>query len=158
MVKQKKSPQEAYTKICDDSFYDVSYVNGFFEHSLKELQELETHTNCDVMIADYIRNYGKEKILYYSTTHPCTSVMIELAKRILRKMNLSTKALETIKEEDVMNIRIHGEIVYPSVCAALGIDRIDALTRKVIPGDDRDVSVTLEEYVELYMNSLYELQ
>lgn len=148
MIKEGKTVDEIIQIMRKSDFYDVDNINRFYENELRKLELSESE--CDVQISDYIRRYGRCKRLMYSTTHPIESVMKELTARLFAKMGLDTKMLESIPEDEMLSLKLNGEFIYPSVYNALGISEIDE-NERVCVGENRNVGLTLSEYVNLYV-------
>jgi hypothetical protein len=65
-------------------------------------------------------------------------------------LGLDDYNLEGYKESADFNLHSHGEVVYPSVCKALGIDKSIAMTRRIKPGSK--VEYTFREYICAYVD------
>jgi hypothetical protein len=145
-----KSLQEIKEKILSDNFYEKEQFLKFFENEIKILGKVES--NCDVKIADFIKEISKSKITHYSFTHPIPEVMLELTRRLLVSLEIDVN-LDYLINEDFLKLDCNEEIVYPSVLKALGLDNEYNMKRKVKPGhilfDDGKLSS--EEYIEKYI-------
>lgn len=132
-----------------EEYYSVAQVQEHFSKAIKKLSTYEK--NCIIKIADYIEENGRNRILYYSVTHPETEIMIELARRIAEKLDVHDIGNTDSFETELFNLHSHGEVVYPSVCKGLGISDALASNRKIQPGN-YPVEYTFEEYIREYVN------
>ncbi len=128
--------------------YSTQYVNDYFDKSIRHMKLYEK--DCVIRIADYIEKHGKNRILYYSVTHPETEIMIELARRILEELGIDEAIKENSASGTQFDLHSHGEVVYPCVFTGLGIDA-DPDTRLIQPGNYREAQYTFDEYVKEYI-------
>ena len=128
-------------------YYTPEFVNSYFDKSVKHLRLYEQQ--CTVRIADYIERYGRERVLYYSVTHPETEVMNEITKRILKALDIATGELPHATD-DLFELHSHGEVVYPSVYFGLGIAQ-DWTERLIQPGNYKEQIYAFCEYLAEYM-------
>ncbi len=111
--------------------------------TISELQKRESH--CDVKISDFIFENYQEKYLFYTPSHPVTDLLIEVAKRIFKHLNIQNYYIksESLPENDGYEM-----LIYPSVVKKLNLKfekrrfRYSALVSK--KSDD------LKGYVEKY--------
>lgn len=148
MILEGKTADEMIRTVSSPDFYSAEEVNRFYENALNKLELGESE--CDVQIGDYIRKYGRQKRLMYSSTHPRECVMKELTIRIFARMGFDTEIIEAMPENDLISFKTHGEFIYPSVYRALGIKEREE-NEKACVGDDINDEITFPEYVDLYM-------
>ena len=148
MILAGKTADKMLQTISMPSFYNIEKVNQFYENELNKLEQSESE--CDVRIGDYIRKYGRQRKLMYSTTHPHECVMKEIAIRIFEKLGLDIEILKALPESDVPSLRGAGEFIYPSVYYALGITEAQKDERVWINWDGSNY-VTLSEFVDMYV-------
>lgn len=148
MILANETPDKMFQTISMPSFYNAEKVNRFYENELNKLESAESE--CDVRIGDYIRKYGRQRRLMYSSTHPVECVMKEIAIRIFEKLSLDIEILKALPESDVPSLRRTGEFIYPSVYYALGLPK-EQEDERVSVNMDESNSVTLSEYVDLYV-------
>lgn len=144
MIQAGETAERIYQTISMPSFYGVDEINRFFEKELKRLERVESA--CDVRIGDYMRKYGREKILMYFSTHPRECVMKEIAIRILKAIGINAG----MPASDTALYFLREEFVYPSVYHALGIIESPEDEKIAIYCDPRNL-VTLSEFVDLYV-------
>lgn len=145
---ENNNPEDDIKKLCDIKYYDEEYINKYFEKSLKQMENFEK--KCTIKISDYIKKFGKKRLLYLSVTHPGIEVMTEISKRLCKELNLDIGGLR----QGFKELRIHEEAVYPSVATILGID---VKERKIVPGDDWE-PMQFEEYIHNYYKTMKELK
>lgn len=134
--------------IQKDDFYSSDYVNKFFDKAIKFLNLYEK--DCDIKIADYIELFGRDRVLFYSVTHPENEIMLEISRRILNTLGIKIDQTQLKNTSTgLFDLHSHGEVVYPSVHKGLNIKEPWG-TRKIKPGD-YNVSYTFEEYINEYM-------
>ena len=105
-------------KISDPNFIAPSEIQRCIDESLSELYRREEI--CDVKIASYIEDNYREKQIFYSQNHPVPTVMLEIAKRILRCIGIRSENFSAISEmidENNLSICLVGKdiSVYPAV-------------------------------------------
>ncbi len=144
LVKEGKSIDD----IQLDNLYSSQYVNDYFDKAVKHLKIYERETT--VKIADYIEKYGRERVLYYSVTHPETEIMLELVRRILKELGIDTGNTECVIPNDQFDLHSHGEVVYPCVYSGLGIIE-NPMSRIIQPGNYKEIQYTFKEYVDEYI-------
>lgn len=148
MLKEGKSLEQITNSILSVYFIKRDKVETFFQHSLIILQENEK--NCDIKIADYIRENYKRELLYYSWSHLATKVLVEFAKRICEVFKITDIDFEKYYYDDFFRMDYSGEeLVYPSVCQVL--DKGVAIERKIRPGDFYKDKLSSEEYIKEYI-------
>lgn len=135
---------ECSTKIQKPDFYDEQWITQYIAKCFNIL--IKTEENCDIVIADYIQEHYKERILFYSPTHPVNEVLEEIASRILNKLNINEK----VKLRKKKALALHETPIYPSVNKILGIQTYN---RRFCPGDDENIKMDLGEYIEAYINN-----
>lgn len=150
MLKNDLYAEEGMKELFKDDFYPKDIVIKHYEKSLKCLKLIEK--NCDVKIADYIEKYGRDRVLFYSTTHPESEIMEELTKRILLKLNENKEKVDIDFKNmaEKYNLHLHGEIVYPSVYKHLGLSG-KYNDRLIIPGKHKECVYSFGEYVNAYI-------
>lgn len=149
MIRAGKTSDTILRTISATDFYDAEKVNRFYEKSLKKLEDNEAE--CDIRIGDYIRKYGRQKRLMYSSTHPVDCVMKEIAIRLFRKIGLDTEPMEVMPEDDMPSLSSGAEFIYPSVSRALGIAEEQEFEKIRVSLDER--YLTLSEYIDFYMEA-----
>jgi hypothetical protein len=77
-----------------DKEYNFTRYNAAVIASMDELALREQHV--DVNIVDFISNNLSKTRLFFTFNHPCLALLIEYAKRILEKMNISPDNEENI--------------------------------------------------------------
>lgn len=140
--------KEGKTDGSVDNIYTQQYVNEFFDKSVRLMKMYER--DCTIRIADYIESHGRERVLYYSVTHPETEIMEELTRRILKELGVD----QNVRSKDMSNAQFdlhsHGELVYPCVYTGLGIKE-DPYARRIQPGNYKDKVYTFKEYLSEYL-------
>lgn len=131
-----------------DNIYSSQYVNDYFDKAVKHLKMYEREST--VKIADYIEKFGRERVLYYSVTHPETEIMLELTKRILTELGIEAESGGCIISNAQFDLHSHGEVVYPCVYRGLGISE-NPMTRTIQPGNYKEIQYTFREYVDEYI-------
>lgn len=131
-------------------YYSTEFVNDYFEKSVKHMKQYERQ--CTVKIADYIEQHGRNRVLYYSVTHPEMEIMCELTRRILLELGVEADRLldNNNQKNDLFDLHSHGEVVYPSVYQGLGIKQ-DQDLRRIQPGNYKELTYTFREYIEEYI-------
>lgn len=139
-----------------DDFYDTEYVNTYFSKSVKRMKLYEK--SCTVGIADYIELHGRDRVLYYSVTHPENEIMIEITRRILMEMGICEWGANSKIENKngLFDLHSHGEIVYPSVYKGLGIKE-NPKERRIQPGNYKKQVYSFKEYLRQYVDQGKEL-
>lgn len=128
--------------------YTVDYINGYFDKAIKHMKLYER--KCTVQIADYIEKYGRDRVLYYSVTHPETEIMLEITRRILECLGIKHNLNDSFLNNSQFDLHSHGEVVYPSVFKALGI-KGNPFERIIQPGNYKDLQYTFEQYICEYV-------
>ncbi len=148
-ILESGSFDEVYS-LFDDNYYSKDDVVRFYERALKRLKMIEK--DCCIRIADYVERHGKERVLFYSTTHPESEIMVELTRRILIELGERNDEMQIDYDSlsSLYNLQCHGEIVYPSVYLHLGLpgsykDRI------ITPGKHMECHYDFEQYVDEYL-------
>lgn len=145
---ENRASYDSLKELCNTEYYDNQYVNDFFDKSVKRMKKYERQ--CTVKIADYIEAHGRERILYYSVTHPEDEVMREITVRILRELGFKSgnKVLGS-GQNGFFDLHSHGEVVYPSVYKGLGI-QAEFNKRRIQPGNYKELTYSFDEYVREY--------
>ena len=141
--------EDDYEVLESVDYLSADEVNAYFEKSIKRMKMYERQ--CTVKIADYIECNGKDRILYYSVTHPETEVMIELTNRILAELGIEGADISTkIDVSDGMyDLHSHGEAVYPFVLNGLGIKNVTE--RKIQYGNYKYIQLAFKDYLKEYV-------
>lgn len=151
MIKQNISCENIVRKILYEEFYDYDFVNEYFDKAIEILQKDEKE--CDVKISDYIKENGKQRVLFYSWTHPNEEVMLEIGKRIFNILNLNGDFLEKLSDDIILNT--NEELVYPCVLNGLGIENADVFMseRRMNPSHLwKENLLTCNEYIKEYVS------
>lgn len=144
----EKESESKLEELLSESFYDPQFVIDYFEKSIKRLKQYEQR--CTIKIADYIEENGKKRPLFYSVTHPEDEIMRELTLRIMNELGLERRELRnTSGQAGLFDLHTHGEVIYPSVCKALGFSN-EVLERTIHPGSYKNLDYTFEKYVKEY--------
>ncbi|WP_130836628.1 WcbI family polysaccharide biosynthesis putative acetyltransferase [Lachnoclostridium sp. Marseille-P6806] len=155
ILSSEEDPEEELSHLAGEDFYDPDYVDRYFSKSLRHLKLYEK--GCDIGIADYIEEHGKERILYYSVTHPEQEIMLEISRRLALKLGIAPAGNGGPDAADIMELHSHGEVVYPSVCKALGLPG-ECKKRAINPGNYNALytfSEYMREYVRAYRESAF---
>lgn len=83
----KKLSVTETTKLLFDKEYNYNRYNQAVLTSMNELASREH--DVDVSIVDFIKNNLSKTRLFYTFNHPCLSLLIEYAKRILHSINVT---------------------------------------------------------------------
>lgn len=89
--------KKACRKWCDPDAFTKDIVITNYQNSIKQLQLEES--NLDINISDFIEQNYQNVFLFHNYNHPTNYVLIELAKRILRKLNMHISIIEKHQEE-----------------------------------------------------------
>lgn len=148
MLKEGETVENIIKRILADDFMEKDKVEAFFKHSLMMLREEEKH--CDVKIADYIEDNYKSELLHYSYSHPIAKVLLEVAKRVCKQLNIADVDMDVYYEDDFFRMDSNEELVYPSVCQVL--DKGVTAGRKLNPGSIYIDKLSSEEYIREFVN------
>ena len=140
---QQHKEKGCMRKLEDEDFYTESWIDKYESSCFKILKRAERF--CDVTIWDYIKENYKQRLLFYSPTHPVNEVIEEIARRILYHLGIDEK----IKLQQKNVLAIHEMPVYPSVVRHLGL-KIDE-NRLLCPGENKKKEYTFESYVNAYI-------
>ncbi|MBO5166764.1 MAG: hypothetical protein J6B90_09240 [Lachnospiraceae bacterium] len=113
MIIAGTTDDEIITAIVSADFYPEEYVERFFNHSLKILEGAEE--NCVIKIADYIRENFKDKLLYYSCTHPIVEVLLEIGRRLCNELGITDVRYESFLTDPWFQMDTNEELIYPCV-------------------------------------------
>ena len=144
LISDEKSIEETNLR----NIYTEQYVNDYFDKSIRHMKMYEK--DCTVKIADYIEKHGKNRVLYYSVTHPETEIMAELTHRILEVVGISAKISDAAASDPQFNLHSHGEVIYPCVFTGLGIAG-DPDKRLIQPGNYKELQYSFDEYAKEYL-------
>lgn len=147
MIQKGLSKEEIRRSVLSENFLDTSFIMKHRDTSFKVLELAEQ--NCDIKIADYIKeNYAKE-ILFYSVVHPTENVMIEIANRILMHLGFKKDLRTNYTPDEIPYIWNHAgiQVVYPCVAAAYGITHI--VRNRVFMFWNTEL--TLEQFIDEYI-------
>ena len=105
-------------KIIDPRFIPSQTIQEEIDKSLAELKRREWF--CEVKISDYIETNMSGKRLFYSMNHPIPQVLMEVARRILRAIDIRSDnflELHNLLDDSNMQFSLIGQDVpiYPSV-------------------------------------------
>lgn len=148
MLQAGKTDETAVLAMERQDYFTSEQVLDNWNLSLKMLRLHERE--CDIGVADYIEEHGRERILYWSTTHPKNVVLLHACKKMFARLGVifDVKA----PPEAFTDLRHHGEAVYPSTCFALGIDAKQAEEQRIKPGKGAEV-FTFGEYLREYIRT-----
>ena len=151
MIIGGKTDDEIIAAVEASDFYTEEYIERFFNHSLKIMEEEEE--NCEVGIADYIRKNFKDSILYYSWTHPIAEVLIEIGRRICNELGVTDVQYEFFLQDPFFQMDTNEEFIYPSVKRLLKNCNEE---RKMNPGHyyKGDKKLTELEYLKGYIDTV----
>lgn len=145
MIEQGMNTQEIIGSLSDKDFIQKKDIMEHVKKSLKCLKEREAVT--DIKISDYIEKYYRKKQLFFAPNHPINELIIECAKRVLRKLGMD----EDIHYESVTEFySLMGEDIpiYPSVVDKLGMS---SCLKTFFPNRYIEyMSLSFEEYYQLY--------
>lgn len=141
---QKHKEKECVYELSRDNYYSVEWLKKYESRCFKILARMEK--GCDVKILDYIDKHWKEKILFYSPTHPINEVIEEIAYRILLNLGIDYK----VHLNKQRALATHGVPIYPSVLKYIGINKNG---EKISPGNDGNVQIDFEEYITEYIKN-----
>ncbi|MBQ3797437.1 MAG: hypothetical protein II842_14390 [Butyrivibrio sp.] len=147
-IDEKMSCSEIVKKIGSRNFYEAGFLEKNYERELRRIAILEA--DSDIIISDFIKANRGKKRLFYNETHVSNEVIIELAKRVLRRIEYSDylPELELLERELLHTSEVP---LYPSVICGLGLDvyLADNMTYRLFTFKGPKY-VTFEEYVEQY--------
>lgn len=138
-----------YAELSREDYISEDKVNEHFDKSIKWMKMYERQ--CTIKIADYIEKNGKDRILYYSVTHPETELMIEITRRILKEIGVDSEDLTSKLSYagELFDLHSHGESVYPCVIKGLGIQ--NSTDRRVQYGNYKEIRLDFKEYIREYI-------
>ena len=112
--------QELSQYIQSEAFITENEVKANVERSFNELRKREWP--CDIHMSDYIVDNYQRKQLFYSNNHPIQSVILELAYRILRFMDISDLTFTNMDFLQVQDSLIGQDVpIYPAVKKILNL-------------------------------------
>lgn len=151
MIMEGKSDDEIIAAVESPDFYTEEYVERFFNHSLKILEGAEE--NCEIGIADYIRENFRNIILYYSWTHPIAEVLVEIGRRICNELGVTDVQYESFLQDPFFQMDTNEELIYPSVKRLL---KNCTEERRMNPGHyyKGDKKLTELEYLKGYIDAV----
>lgn len=131
--------------IFDDTFLADKDIAESIDNAFDNLEKRELFN--DIKISDYIRKYYKNRQLFFAPNHPNNELLIEMSKRILAYLGMST----IINDESVSSfMSLMGEdvVVYPSVIRYLGME---VYCKSFFPNRYiENVAYSATEYYQLY--------
>ena len=88
---------KACRKWCDPYAFTEEIVKHNFQNSIENLQLAEKEV--DIIISDYIIENYQHMFLFHTYNHPTNYLIIELAKRILQKLDITIVIIEKHDKE-----------------------------------------------------------
>lgn len=80
-----QSPQKLYQQRLDlDEIYNKDFYDSIWDEALSSLYGNEK--NCDIIVSDYVEEYGKTNKLFHIVNHPSNAILNLLVKRIMDKI------------------------------------------------------------------------
>jgi len=134
---------EVVRQLSNTNLYSETELKENFYKSIQQLKSREEL--CDIIISDYIVENYQKKCLFYTPSHPITSLLIELVKRVYSFMNIVDYYIESknLPENDSCEM-----LIYNSVKNKLKLEFSKDMYRlNRVNGDER---YDLYEYVLRY--------
>lgn len=147
LIEQGYPKEKILSLINCDSFIEGSEIEKKSQESLNELMARER--GVDVKIVEYIEANFRGKQLFHSVNHPCKSLMIEYANRILEYIGYDRV---NISEEDVWirSLKATDIPIYPAVIKYLNMEKWET---KYYPNRwmANDLVLSFDDYIEMYI-------
>lgn len=157
--KEKLPLKDILKKLKNEDLYSSLYLNSLFEKNFLNMEEREK--NVDVKMTDYLRVFCMKDIMFYSSNHPKNIIIKELAKRLLRYMNIYHESEEIYFDYEMLidkteTLKITCEAVYPAVFKFLGIkDKMNKYSLNY-PGTLKNRQYILfDDYIKDYLTFNY---
>lgn len=122
MIDEGHTVEEIVNRIEQCEIYDENVIMQNFLSELERLKNRELKT--DIVISDFIEDKFREIPLFYDPGHPTNTLLIELAKRILCKLDIEWEEPCVGLQLDCMQI-----FIYPCVIKALKIQYSNEIIR-----------------------------
>lgn len=105
-------------QICDENFMTSAEIQAHLDKSIASLYS--TEHDCDIKLADYVEENCMDQQIYYSPGHPTQTVILELARRILRFIEIKSDnflRISNMLNEKNLSVTMRGQDVpvYPCV-------------------------------------------
>lgn len=149
LMEQNLSINEIVNILTTKDVYNSDKVIDNFNYYIEKIRRREE--NWDIKILDDIlKKYRLEK-LFYDIGHPTNSILEEISKGILRKLDIFDD------EKIILDscLEMHEVPIYPGVCESLGLQFNENIIRKKSIKKLRDVKMNFEEYIREYIEWCY---
>lgn len=122
MIAQGKNDDEIIAAIEEPDFYRKEEL---YENIESELNEFAVRENgIDIKMCDYIRENYQKIITFVTFNHPTRDVLMELTRRILKKLGIEQLNINCPDDEIQYPMPQNWRyLIYPSVLRELGIER-----------------------------------
>ncbi len=153
MIKQGFSGEDIVDHILNSDIYSPEFVISYFDRALRILEKEEK--KCDVKIADYIRENGRKRLLFYSWTHPVKEIMTEIGRRLFAALELDASVFDDLNDNLIIKMNTNEELIYPCVVKALGMEEPNKIIgeRRMNPAHRwASCPLTVKEYIEGYVS------
>lgn len=147
-----KSIKKVTDKLENVDYFTSELVYSNLKKSLDELKEREK--KCDIKMSDYIHTNYKKKWLFTEPSHPINEVIAELVYRLLDKLDIKGHKIE---HEKYRQLGDRYCLLYPSTTKILDLEfNVDDgyyCMRSLY-----NIKLTFEQYIELYIRNVCELE
>lgn len=149
MIEEGKKAQQIYEAISNDNFYSSKQVLKNARLAFKSVSIGEN--NATIKIEDFIREQYKQIKVFQNFSHMHKCVTWEMVRRVLDKLGIWDKNVDTFEQRSPKYIHHGGDIpIYPSVAKFLELEMVDKDTIYEVMTYQGIKNMNLEEYVYHY--------
>lgn len=157
------SCEEIVDRISSADYFDSYELNENIELELKKFASREE--NLEIKMCDYLKENYNKICLFATANHPTRTTMIEFARRILRKLEITD--MDILCEDDEILTPMPKNfyfVIYPSVLKAYGFPerryafhvKFQGCELAVLKGIDSELDAFIEEKIT-DQQGLYEI-
>lgn len=119
-----RSAEEIVEIISSDDYFDLNRLQQSIELELKDFETSEE--NIEIRMCDYLKDNYDKFLMFVTNVHPTRRVLEELARRILKRLDIMDLTINSSKDEIQPPMPPENMFtIYPSVLKAFAFsDRI----------------------------------
>lgn len=145
MFSEGKSKDEIISILERPDYYKEDMILSMFEKEMQKIEEREK--DCSFTISDWIKDNYKQKQLFYEPKHPTNALLIEIAKRCMRTLDIHIDENITI----TVGMDAREIFIYNSVKKILGLKyNIKYIRKFATYGTLEEKPMNFCEYINYY--------
>ncbi len=148
----RKTKELLLSEINSGMVFDNKMIINHWNHAVARMMDAEK--NVDLKISDYLLDHIKKRRLFVAAHNPVNELMYVEIERLMELLDLPFDPFEY--RDGIMNFEGAQEVIYPYVKTMLELDF--KTEQYYINKSFVDRQFKIEEYIELYIRNICELE